>query len=208
MTGPAAPCPGQHDLAPAPADPIWCSPCGRAITDRLTDLPDLVGLLEQEIGGQGGTGGDAPVTGSKGSPSPSPVVDDIDEITRTLEYWEDAHRELADLPRRNARRYGGRVGASARWLTAHIGDVLAAPWAEEFGRDVNRLHARARRSTHTDAAKVRKPLPCPRCDLKALWWSPGERYISCSECGRLMTLGEYEDWSRDLVAAEQVGRTA
>lgn len=198
VTVPAPPCAGRHDLAPAYGDPVWCPPCAWAIAARLADLDDLVALLEAEVAGQRGTSDDAPVTGSKGSPSPSPAVDDIDEITRLLEYHEDAYRELRGLPRRPVRGPEMRVAMCAGWLGRHIDGLLASPLAEEFGRDVSRLHAMARRRTRTDQAKVRKPAPCPRCDTKALTHHDGDRYVVCESCGRLMTLDEYDAHAQAL----------
>jgi hypothetical protein len=95
--------PVRHDLTPTPGAPIWCLACATAIVEQLAELADIVHLLEHEIGGQRGTTDDAPVSGSRGRPSPCAAVDDIDEITRRLEYWEDAGRELLGQPWRRYR---------------------------------------------------------------------------------------------------------
>jgi hypothetical protein len=67
---------------------------------------------------------------------------------------------------------------------------------------VTRLHRAGRRRTSTDTARVRKPAPCPGCDLLALTHAGGERYIACGGCGRLLSFDEYDAWARLLSAAQ------
>lgn len=190
----ATPCAGarSHD----PGDPVWCPACAGVIADQLRALNRLVVDLEAEVEAQSGalSGGD-PVSGTKATPSPSSAVDDVDEITRLLDYWEDAHREHAGHTFRPARPYGRRVPGAIAYLLEHLGAVLAAPYADEFGRDINRAHARARRRTAQDQARTRKPIPCPSCDLLALSHEAGAKYIDCRSCGRLLTFSEYDSWA-------------
>jgi ribosomal protein S27E len=184
-----------------PADPVWCATCAQAIADHLAALNRLVVDLEREVDVQrGALGGGDPVSGSRTAPSPSAVVDDIDEITRLLEYWEDAHREHAGHPFRPARAYGRRVPAAVAYLRGQLGELLAGPFAHEFGRDINRAHARAQRRTAQDSVRTRKPIPCPSCDLLALAHDAGAKYIACEGCGRLLSFDEYDSWAR-LAAA-------
>lgn len=199
---------GIDDATHVAGLPVWCGDCGNAIAAALDELPDLLTALDAEVDQQRAAGGDAPITGSRGRPSPSPIVDDIDEITRLLEYWEDAHREYAGHPARPPRGSGRRPGAAARWLATHLVVVLAAPFAEELGRDVTRLHRLARRRTATDQAKARKPVPCPGCDLLALVHAAGDKYIGCDSCGRLLSFDEYDAWTRLAAAGQDTRRTA
>lgn len=227
MTAPLTPCPGAcnrtwrdaetrvddrgrpvpHQITATPGAPVWCLECGTGIVEQLRELVDIVRLLEAEVGGQSGGDDTDPVSGSKGRPSPCAVVDDIDEITRRLEYWEDAGREYLAQPWRPACAPSDRIHHTVHWLTQHADEVLAAPFAEELGRDVTRLHRAGRRRTSTDTAEVRKPLPCRRCDIKSLWFVAGQRYISCSSCGRLMTLDEYEEWAIEYLEQQQTETT-
>lgn len=194
-----APCAGarSHD----PGDPVWCAPCAEVIGEHLAALAGLVGALEGEVGARSGAlGGGDPVSGTRATPSPSSAVDDIDEITRLLEFWEDAHREHAGHAFRPARPYGRRVPAAVAYLREHLAVVLAAPYAEEFGRDVNRTHGWVLRRTAQDQARTRKPIPCPACDLLTLSHTAGAKYVDCRACGRLLTFTEYDTWTR-LAAA-------
>jgi hypothetical protein len=198
--------PVPHQLTATPGGPVWCLECATGIVGQLAELVVIVALLEHEIGGQRGAADDAPVSGSRGRPSPCAAVDDIDEITRHLEYWEDAGRELMSCPWRPFRPYDRRAAAAAGWLIDHADLVLAAPFAEELGRDITRLHRAGRRRTSTDTAKTRKPVPCPGCDLLALTHAGGERYISCGGCGRLLSFDEYDAWARLKAAHETATR--
>lgn len=200
------PCAGgrTHD----PGQPVWCPACAGIIGDRLADLPALLGRLQGEVDGQAGTtiGGD-PVSGTPGRPSPSAAVDELDAITRLLEFWEDAHREYVGHTMRPARPYARRAAAAIRYLRGNLEALLAGPHAEEFGRDVQRAHARTRRLTATDTVRTRKPTPCPTCDLRALVHAAGDRYIGCDSCGRLLSFSEYDTWTR-MVAADKTRRSA
>lgn len=201
------PCAGgrAHD----PGAPTWCPACASLIAERLAALPGLVGALEGEAEAGGGAGfGEDRVSGTSGHPSPSSAVDDIDEITRLLEYWEDTRREDAGQLARPARPYARRAAAAVAYLAQHLDGLLGAPYAEEFGRDVTRMHARARRATATDPVRTRKPVPCPSCDLRSLVHADGDAYIGCRSCGRLLTFGEYDTWTRLAAAAEKTRRTA
>lgn len=203
----APPCAGgrAHD----PGAPVWCAACADLIGEQLAALNGLVTALEREVEGQSGAlGGGDPVSGTRSTPSPSAAVDDIDEITRRLEYWEDAHREHAGQPFRPARPYERRVPSAVAYLLEHLAAVLAAPYAEEFGRDINRAHARARRRTAQDTARTRKPIPCPSCDLLALEHDAGAKYIDCRSCGRLLTFTEYETWARLAAAGARTRSSA
>jgi hypothetical protein len=204
----ATPCPGpcnrahrdNPDHVPAIAgDPTWCPGCATGIAARLADLDDLVALLEAEIDGHRGQTTDAsPVSGTRGRPSPSPAVDDVDEIVRTLEAWEAAYREHRRLPHTPTRAAEHRVMLTTAWLTRHLPGLLASDLARDFGLEITRLHRMAKRRTSTDPSKTRKPIPCPRCDTKALWHHDGDRHVECENCGRLLTLDEYDDLTRDL----------
>jgi hypothetical protein len=201
VTDEAAPVPCAGGRAHDPAAPVWCPACATNIGDRLAALTGLVAALEQEVDVQrGALGGSDPVSGSRAAPSPSGVVDDIDEITRLLEYWEDAHREHTGAPFRPGRAYGRRVPAAIAYLTGQLPALLAGPFALEFGRDVTRAHARAQRRTAQDTVRTRKPIPCPSCDLLALAHDAGAKYIGCGGCGRLLSFDEYDSWAR-LAAA-------
>lgn len=209
MTGASeeTPCVGarSHD----PGQPVWCGHCADTILDRLDALPGLAAALEQEAAGKAGSfGGGDRITGTKGTPSPSPSVDAVDELVRLLEFWEDAHREHAGHGFRPARAYSNRVLHAVHYLHEHLAAVLASPHAEEFGRDINRAWTHARRLTGQDQARTRKPIPCPGCDLLTLSHDAGAKYIDCRSCGRLLTFAEYDSWARLAAAGATTRRTA
>lgn len=188
----------RHTLRATPGQPVWCDRCGRGIAQRLLELDDLVPMLEAELGGRR-TGIDETGIRTTGpAPSPSPAVDDLDEVLRTLHLWEDAYRELRGFPFRPARPADLRFTLSIRWLHGRILGILGAPFAEELGRDVLRLHSLVRRRTSTDPAKRRMPEPCPRCDLKAVTHHAGDAHVACEKCGRAMLLRDWDAYCLDL----------
>lgn len=197
--------PVPHTLRPQVGYPVWCDRCARGIAARLLELDDLVPMLEQELAGRragidDGTGIKAP---GNHTPSPSPVVDDLDEILRTLHLWEDSYRELRGFPPRPARPADLRFAHCIQWLHGRILGILGAPFAEELGRDVIRLHAMARRRTSTNPAKRRMPEPCPRCDLKAVTHHAGDAHVACERCGRVMLLRDWDAYCLDLAKAQK-----
>ena len=194
--------------APTPAlrwtagDPVWCVRDATAIRHCLTQLSDLAALLAADVAGQRGPAGeDAKVTTSRGHPSPSPAVDTLDEILRCLEDHEATYRRRRRLPDAPQRMAELRVDLAVAFLLRHLDGALAVVAADagvQLGRDIVRLHRLARAHTHSDEARRRMPVPCPRCDLKSLSYRAGDTYVSCESCGRLMLLGEYHDHVADL----------
>jgi hypothetical protein len=186
----------EHDLKPQPGAPVWCRRCATIVRVCLHELDDLAAILEAEAAGKRGQAGDR-VSGSAGSPSPAPKVDDAEEIVATLEGWESAWRDRHGWPQKPLRgRSGTRSIGCVSWLARHLDGILADPdMAPDFGTEVLRLHRMAQRASSTSPDMVRKPLPCPRCDRRSLIAKGGAKHIECEAegCGRLLTLDEYDE---------------
>lgn len=195
-----------HTLRPVPGQPVWCTHCADLIRARLVDLDDLVALLQAEATAQRAPAGDDPVSGTPSRPSPAPIVDDIDEITRALEQIEAAYRTWRRWPAAPPRAAELRVMTCTAWLDQHLDGVLAVTAAVRCGRPLSaaagaavlRLHRLARARTATDPAKRRMPVPCSRCDMRALTHHSGDTYVACEACGRLMLLQEYDAYVLEL----------
>lgn len=87
-----------------------------------------------------------------------------------------------------------------RYLVAHLEWALAhEDIAVDLGREILREASTLRRLTRLDAQRVRKPVPCPRCQLKTLVHEGGDSYVGCQnpECGRLLSLDEYDEHAAD-----------
>lgn len=188
--------PVPHDVRPEPGAPVWCRRCASIVRACLHELDDLTAILEAEVAGRRGQADGPKVSGSASSPSPAPKADDVDEIVTTLEEWEQAWRERRGWPARPLRgRSAPRSIGCVSWLARHLDGILADPdVAPDFGLELLRLHRAATRATATHPDKVRKPLPCPRCDRKTLVHEGGARHVACEAegCGRLLTLDEYD----------------
>lgn len=186
-------CPGSHQH-PEAGDPTWCSRCAGAIRARLVELDDLLTWIDAEIDGHRGVSSEDPVSGTKGKPSPSPAVDDLDEIARTLQAWEDAYRELRGFPPTPRRDAELRVPGCIRWLTTILDGALKSPLGKDLGQEILRLSVMARRRCQSDPAKRRLPAPCVRCNLKAVVHHAGDGHVGCESCGRLMLLREWDEY--------------
>lgn len=192
--------PIPHQLTAESGDPVWCWRCSRLIAQRLAELDDLVALLQAELGGRrAGIDPTGLKPARRGSPSPSPAVDDVDEIQRTLESWESAYRDLRSLPPRPPRSPELRVTMCISWLAKNLTGALGSDLGKDLGQEVLRLYSMARRWTSTDRATHRKDAPCPRCGRKWLT-QHDDGYIRCerASCGRIMTLDEYDAYTLDL----------
>ncbi|HEX8866696.1 MAG TPA: hypothetical protein VF821_13655 [Lentzea sp.] len=188
---------------PIPGEPVWCRQDQARIRRQLAELDDLAALLNMQADGHREQGGER---GSRGvhQPSPSPIADELDELTRWLLDWEDAYRELPEHnwpspPRRGM--LASTRSTSIAWLGERLDGVLASPFAADFGREVSQWHRRLAVMVKAGTGRHIKPVPCPRCDHKALVWHEGDDHIRCEQCGRLLSLTDYDDLVRTAAQA-------
>jgi hypothetical protein len=192
--------PEHHSVRPVPGNPVWCVRCASGIKVSLAELDDLAALYAAEADGHRTAPGTEPVSGSKSRRSPSPAADDIDELYSVLHGWETAYR--GEDPQARRGYLADNITTVVAWLVEHFDGVIAHEGiAADFGQDVRRWHKSLREKTRSGTGKHTKPLPCARCDLKTLTWVDGERYVECENCGRLMTLDEYDDYARMMAPA-------
>lgn len=195
--------PARHTLTAFLGEPIWCTRCASGIKTSLAELDDLAAIYAAEADGHRSTPGSEPVSGSKGRRSPSPVTDDLDELYSELHGWETAYRGTDPQPRRGY--LADSITTVVAWLVTHFDQVIAHEGiAVDFGQDVRRWHRTLRNKTRTGTGKHSKTRPCPRCDLRSLTWQEGDPYVRCEniDCGRMMTLDEYDEYERLSALAE------
>jgi hypothetical protein len=150
-----------------PGDP-WCFDCRTDIHKALVDLPRLyTALLDTD-------GRDTPtkLIGGRSSidpGSPSPRFDHAEFVAWNLAYWAGAWAEFLGedwTADRDPRR-------SATYLNRHrAADLLSAPFADEMGADITRIHARALKllggdENSTEPVTTNLNTPCPKCDSTA-----------------------------------------
>lgn len=195
-----------------PGEPIWCRTCQTTIVDALRQLPTLGANIANMPGGRlapsGTTEGRNPTR--TGSPSGSPAWDLADEIMRWVMSWEDALREhlnetrhlhrtwaaLYTKPANGQRRHLAAIGPLLRDETARrrLVDAVAylaerstalLSWdavATDSGREILRMATEARKLTGQDKLIHHLPLPCLRCDHKALRRQDGSDLVQCAHC--------------------------
>ena len=184
------------EVRPWPGDPVFCGRCVAVIRKELAELDDLAAIrLARADGHRAGPGGER-VGGSRGTPSPSPSVDDVDEMASALRGWEAAARGLEDTPPRRG-FLAREVTTVVAWLVAHLDQILAnEDYAADFATEVRQWHRRLRQAEKAGTGRHQKAVPCPRCDRYSLVWTEGDEYVACqtATCMRLMTLDEYSQY--------------
>lgn len=97
------------------------------------------------------------------------------------------------------------LAGTVRFLLAHLDWALAHPDAGlEFGRDILRLRAKVTARAATAPERRRRPVPCPRCELRTLVHVSGSEHVECEnpDCGRLLTLDEYDAMAAAVARSE------
>lgn len=198
---PDNPCPAHARRQGAP---VWCHPCGDRITRALQQLPPLAGELALRgvtDGGRLAASGEAGrATHAKvaGSPSGSPAWDAADEIIEWAHATEDAlraHLNHSSLVRvrvhASAAVRVNYLDRSVRYLREWVSALLAAPSAEQYGREALALVRRAERAAGLDRLIHRLPAPCPSCDTLALTREDGSDQVECKACDRVWPEDDY-----------------
>lgn len=188
-----------------------CRRCAALLHRDLTEMPELWVRLHTQLTPGSGVGDK--VSGSREQPigvrvdvlsligpagDPPTPRDQIGDapILDTLTTWAmliTEERHLAG-PRHDI------TGLSA-FLLAHNGWAVERPWADDYAEEVRRAAHTARRHTGLlDALPERMGAPCPHCDALALQRAPGDDWIECGGCGRLISPAEYDTWHRMYAA--------
>ena len=127
------------------------------------------------------------------TPSPSPAIDDLDELYRWLVAWETYYRDLHDGHRAAAGYLAGLAGrVNSLGTDGHLDGLLLTELAEPFGEETRRWHRELVAKTHSARSAKHVKKPCPRCRLYTLWEEIGQEYIRCinKDCNRMMTRDE------------------
>lgn len=208
-----------HEHTPRAGDPVWCQPCARHLHTELGALPHLAARLLLEIENATSNGSEH-VSGSRERPIHSRekysfAIDDIDGV---LDDWATAVWEERHLTAQRPARQGPRISASTTVLITHFDWLIAEhpnPEASElFGLEIRRVHARASRLTHISDVRPERcdGVACPKCDLMMLehdldWQGRATGRIACRNCEALLSMAEYERWTK-MLSAPLRGRAA
>lgn len=180
-------CPGSCNAAwratsqgePVPGDPAWCRPCQARIRRQFAELDYAAALYAMQADGHRELGGE-PSRRNGHSPSPSPAMDTVEELTRFLLSWEDAYHDYRGLP--SAIRHGYLADVRSEviaWLWERMDGLLAAPFAVDFGREVLDWHRGLLTMGKLGTGRHWKPAPCPWCGLRTLYKTDGDDHVAC-----------------------------
>jgi hypothetical protein len=212
---PPFPCPGYHNDSwraeetddpdhennpPHHGDPIWCPRCTERLRSALAYMPQLADNLLTEI--DDGTG--APAIHRQQAHAFL-----LDQIRDVLTQWEDETRDARGLtPRPTGVRQVPAIHAAATFLLAHLDwNLTKAPDCYDPAgltrAFVDRVHRIDRQGMYLTQADEPKPIDCigVRCRgcgqlglVRGVDRSGVQSdEVRCENCGRRMTLKEYED---------------
>lgn len=191
--GPRPEPPAEPDITWTRGEPVWCSRDRAAIKAALAELDDLAALLERWADGhRGAASGERTSGGGHGSRSTNPIADTLEEMYGALADVEADWREHRGLPPRPRRSDTEARSRTVAWLLRHADQILAHPGSVAFGRATVAWQARLQKLAKSEPIVRRRPVPCPRCDRRALR-TRDDGYTQCGKCGRLLDEHEYSE---------------
>lgn len=207
---PEPPKPEPPDFTPWGGDPVFCGRCSASVRSKLLDIRDLAADIDAENLGLRRGPETERVSGSRHPSSPSPVGNDLEDLSGLLRDWESKAHGQDPLPRR------GHLAPEIRVLcnvlaTQSFPRLMAIPeTAVDFADDVRAWYTRLRSATRTGTGRHQKNRPCPRCDRYSLVWEEGNEHVECQtpSCGRLMSLTEYEQYDSLFPHFEDTAKSA
>lgn len=192
--------PVPPDIRAWPGDPVFCLRCQGAIRTQLAELDDLAAHLASMPVLRAPSDSGNRVSGTRGTPSPSPAHDDLDELAGWLRDWQCVAQGAEPLARRGY--LATVITTTTAWLVLHFDSLIVDPdVAGDFGSEVRSWHRSLAEKSRTGMGLKHMNKPCPRCKLFTLWRADGEAYVRCSgeDCQRYLSLDEY-----DTIASENV----
>ncbi|MCW2768170.1 MAG: hypothetical protein JWO11_4129 [Nocardioides sp.] len=207
LTLPDAVAPEPPRVTPWYGNPVWCGTDLAARRQELAELDDLACLVVRDADGHRGQHGEARVSGTPVSGSPSPTLDDVDELDSWLRDWQATWTRTDTLARRG--HIADSVNRGVSWLLAsgRCDRILQHPQVgADFGREIHAWHTRLSRESKSDIRVHRKPLRCDKCGCLSLEWPEGSDRVTCArrDCQRILTLVEYEALVDHVAPAAQL----
>ncbi|MEV0994636.1 hypothetical protein [Nonomuraea sp. NPDC050202] len=191
---------------PVPGSPVYCSDCGYALKSKLSKLDGAACVYLRESDGLRGQSGEAKVSGSEESRSPSPTIDDLDDLDSWLRSWKAAYLGIDSLSRQGS--LSDSISLGTAWLVVRAERILANPdIARYFGSEVEEWHAKLIRYDPSDVVVERlKGVRCPECKSFTLQRRVGDDKVTCGtpKCDRVLTLVEYRDLLEEVKKPRRV----
>lgn len=187
--------PDPPTTLPRAGNPIWDPGCARIIRTALAELDDLASQAAATADGhRPGADRSQKTTTTKSTPSPSPIVDTLDELYGALVEVEDQWRAANNYQARPARpRNGHARRLSIAFLLDELDAILAHPGSVAFGVAALSWQRRLRALTSSDPTAKRSPIRCPRCSERQVGRTDHGTYeYECKACGRLLSQDEHD----------------
>ena len=170
----------------------WCMRCQGILRAQLAELDDLAALLAA-IPDLSAPSEEARVSGTRGEPSPSPAMDELDELAGWLRDWQSALQGSDPIARRGY--LATAITPSVHWLALHFDPLITHPdMAADFGAELRQWHRTLSSQAKAGTGIRHMTRACPRCRAYTLWRADGDRYVKCADrdCQRHLSLDEYE----------------
>lgn len=180
---------------PAYGDPVLCERCISGLRTFLDEIDRVAAIAAAAADGHRSSvdSSDSAIRmhrGASASKSPSPVFEDLDEMASCLYRWMRLKRPAAARLGLLARE----ITETSAWLKFNLPSFSDdREIAAEFQAEIAGWHGRLIRRGKAGVALFNKPLPCPRCRLIGLQQERGSEVVKCAECGRIMSVSEYDE---------------
>ncbi|MGN6245129.1 MAG: hypothetical protein ACTHQ3_15865 [Motilibacteraceae bacterium] len=184
-----------------PTGHIICGRCTQQLREHLNRLPDLAAAVAARRDGALNMarlpnldGIHAPSIEPR---SPSPAWDAAEEVIAWAHAWAES---LADYLRHAGPFKFNRAGIPTRalttsitYLTRHLGDIAASPFALDITGEARAMTKRLEKQAGRDELTHRLREPCPSCDHRTLIRRDGSDRVECrnTDCLRIWNEDEY-----------------
>ena len=192
--------PEVPEASPWPGDPVLCPRCQADTRSLISQISDLAAQAQAEVSGhRHGPGGDR-VSGSRGSPSPSPVHDILDQLAYELRSWQSVALDQDETPPRMGDLLPEIAMLCARLSAIHFAKLTSSlDYGAEFAAEMRGWYRRLKNLTTAGTGRHPLPVPCHRCGSRSLEVEDGATYVECTHrdqdgarCGLLLSRSEYE----------------
>ena len=187
--------PESPDIQPWLGNP-WCPKCQATIHQELGELDDLASILAArpplDVAGSSEEAHVGRISGTREEKSPSPRMDDLEDLNVWLRNWESAFRGTDPPARRGY--LATETTTIVAYLASHFEPCITHPdLAADFGSETRRWHRELLGNARAGTLDKHQKRPCPRCKLYTLWARDGEEYVRCinDDCNRRMTREEF-----------------
>lgn len=176
------------DVEVRQGDPLWCPRCKTLVRVALLDLDNLAAELQAGADGHRGALAEGRVSGSRGSGTPSPTADLLDNLYGFLADVEDEWRDTWGYSPRTDRVHRGAHPRTRRitWLSERLEGILAAEQHVTFGIGVLRWEVVLREKLKEDSVGTRSPIRCPKCSERRVV-RQREGYWQCGSCTMMLS---------------------